>query len=49
MEDGHAPDPDALLAHCRAHLATFKVPAEIRFVEELPKNALGKVQKHLLT
>jgi malonyl-CoA/methylmalonyl-CoA synthetase len=48
-EDGRSLDPDALLAHCRAHLATFKVPAQIRFVEELPKNALGKVQKHLLT
>jgi malonyl-CoA/methylmalonyl-CoA synthetase len=47
-EDGRAPDPEALLAHCRAHLASFKVPAEIRFVPELPKNALGKVQKHLL-
>lgn len=47
-EDGRSPDPEALLAHCRAHLASFKVPAEIRFVDALPKNALGKVQKHLL-
>ncbi|HLE84104.1 MAG TPA: AMP-binding protein [Thermoanaerobaculia bacterium] len=38
----------ALLAHCRDHLASFKVPAEIRFVPELPRNALGKIQKHRL-
>ena len=47
-EDGRAPDSEALLAHCHAHLASFKLPAEIRFVDALPKNALGKVQKHLL-
>lgn len=38
----------ALTAHCRTHLAAFKVPAEVRPIAELPKNALGKVQKHLL-
>jgi acyl-coenzyme A synthetase/AMP-(fatty) acid ligase len=29
-------------------MAGFKVPREIRVVESLPRNALGKVQKHLL-
>jgi malonyl-CoA/methylmalonyl-CoA synthetase len=50
-EEGPAPhgiDPDALLAHCRTHLAPFKVPAEIRLVDDLPRNALGKLQKHRL-
>jgi malonyl-CoA/methylmalonyl-CoA synthetase len=41
-------DPDALLAHCRERLAGFKVPAQIRFLGKLPRNALGKVQKHRL-
>jgi malonyl-CoA/methylmalonyl-CoA synthetase len=41
-------DPDVLLAHCRERLAGFKVPAEIRFLGEIPRNALGKVQKHRL-
>jgi fatty-acyl-CoA synthase len=36
-----------LVAHCRAHLAHFKCPREIRFVE-LPKTSTGKIQKHLL-
>jgi len=48
-EEGRTLDPEALFAHARAHLAPFKVPAEIRLVDDLPKNALGKVQKHLLT
>ncbi len=41
-------DPEALLAHCRRELAPFKVPAEFHLVPELPRNALGKVQKHRL-
>jgi len=31
-----------------SHLAEFKLPRIIRVVAELPRNALGKVQKHLL-
>jgi fatty-acyl-CoA synthase len=38
---------DELIEHCRAHLARFKCPREIRFVE-LPKTSTGKIQKHLL-
>ena len=34
-----------LLAFCRERLAKFKVPREIRFVEELPRNAMGKIVK----
>ncbi len=37
-----------LLAHCRVRLAPFKVPQAIRFVAELPRTSVGKVQKHLL-
>ncbi|MFL6194768.1 MAG: AMP-binding protein [Thermoanaerobaculia bacterium] len=41
-------DPGELTAWCKTQMAGFKVPREIRFVEALPRNALGKVQKHLL-
>ncbi|HET9768083.1 MAG TPA: AMP-binding protein [Thermoanaerobaculia bacterium] len=41
-------DEGALLAHCAAELARFKLPVAFRYVEALPRNALGKVQKHLL-
>ncbi|HEY3742860.1 MAG TPA: AMP-binding protein [Bryobacteraceae bacterium] len=33
---------------CRQKLASFKVPRAFTRVEKLPRNALGKVQKHLL-
>jgi len=34
-----------ILDHCRARLARYKVPREVRFVDELPRSALDKVQK----
>ena len=33
---------------CRDYLAGYKKPREVFFVDELPRNALGKVQKHLV-
>jgi fatty-acyl-CoA synthase len=38
-------DEEELLAFCRERLARFKVPKRFTFVERLPRNALGKVQK----
>jgi malonyl-CoA/methylmalonyl-CoA synthetase len=37
-----------LIEHCRARLAGFKKPRAVHFVAALPRNALGKVQKHLV-
>jgi fatty-acyl-CoA synthase len=34
-----------LKAHVKTHLANFKVPREIIFLEELPRNGTGKVMK----
>jgi fatty-acyl-CoA synthase len=39
---------EELLEHCRARLAKYKVPRGVRFVESLPRNALGKVVKPAL-
>jgi malonyl-CoA/methylmalonyl-CoA synthetase len=39
---------DELIAFCKGQMAGFKVPREVRFVEALPRNALGKVEKHRL-
>ena len=41
-------DEAGILTHCRAQLAGFKAPRALYFVERLPRNALGKLQKHLL-
>jgi len=45
---GAAPDPVAILASLKARLANFKVPKQCLLVPELPRNAMGKVQKNLL-
>lgn len=37
-----------LIAFCRERLASYKKPRHVVFVDMLPRNALGKVQKHLL-
>ena len=41
-------DTSALAERCRSQLASFKIPRRFELVEKLPRNALGKVQKHLL-
>ena len=37
-----------LIEFTRAHLAHFKAPHGVTFVEELPKTATGKIQKYIL-
>ena len=41
-------DAALLERRCRQRLASFKVPRAFHQVQSLPRNALGKVQKHLL-
>jgi acyl-CoA synthetase (AMP-forming)/AMP-acid ligase II len=42
---GQTVDTEALLAHCRAHLAGFKCPTSVDVLAELPRNPTGKVLK----
>lgn len=42
------PDPAALIAALKERIAGFKVPKRILVAAELPRNAMGKVQKQLL-
>jgi malonyl-CoA/methylmalonyl-CoA synthetase len=41
-------DEAAIIAAARQQLAAFKTPKRVFFVDELPRNAMGKVQKNVL-
>jgi acyl-CoA synthetase (AMP-forming)/AMP-acid ligase II len=45
---GREPSEDELKDHVKANLARYKVPREIVFIEELPRNSTGKVLKREL-
>jgi fatty-acyl-CoA synthase len=45
---GATVDLDAVQAHARQHLGGYKVPRRLHLVDQLPRNASGKVQKHAL-
>jgi malonyl-CoA/methylmalonyl-CoA synthetase len=49
VPEGEPPAPKVLIDHVAALLAPHKRPREIRYVEALPRNAMGKVQKKLLS
>jgi malonyl-CoA/methylmalonyl-CoA synthetase len=46
--DGAALDSAALVGALKAQIAHFKVPKKLFVAAELPRNAMGKVQKNLL-
>jgi crotonobetaine/carnitine-CoA ligase len=46
--DGDGPSEDEIVEHCRASLARFKVPGEIKVLDELPHTSLGKIEKKKL-
>jgi malonyl-CoA/methylmalonyl-CoA synthetase len=45
---GQIPSAADIIAFCRDNLASYKKPRYIMFIGALPRNALGKVQKHVL-
>jgi acyl-CoA synthetase (AMP-forming)/AMP-acid ligase II len=46
--EGAEPSEAELKAHVKANLASYKTPREIAFLDELPRNATGKVLKREL-
>jgi malonyl-CoA/methylmalonyl-CoA synthetase len=42
------PSESAIIEHVKTQLANYKVPKRVHFVSDLPRNAMGKVQKNLL-
>ena len=48
LNEGADADEDGLKQHVKSNLARYKVPREILFLDELPRNATGKVLKREL-
>lgn len=45
---GATVDEAQVKAHCRAHLSSYKVPDQVRTVEQIPRTGSGKIQRFLL-
>ncbi len=41
-------DEDAVVDHCRRHLARYKCPSKVLFVPQVPRNMTGKLQRYSL-
>ena len=39
---------EGIIAHLKGRLATYKIPKSVVFVDQLPRNAAGKVLKNVL-
>jgi acyl-CoA synthetase (AMP-forming)/AMP-acid ligase II len=48
LKQGAALGEDEVKEHVRSHLARYKVPREVEFIDSLPRNAAGKVLKREL-
>lgn len=48
VKAGQTLDEAAVIAHCRQHMAHFKVPKRVVFTDALPKNPSGKLLKREL-
>ena len=43
--EGHPATEAELIAYCRENLADYKVPRHIAFIDEMPRNPMGKIVK----
>jgi fatty-acyl-CoA synthase len=48
LADGAALGESEVKAHVKANLAGYKTPRDVEFLDELPRNATGKVLKREL-
>ncbi|MFL6277299.1 MAG: class I adenylate-forming enzyme family protein [Blastocatellia bacterium] len=48
LRDGCAASEEEIIAHCRAHLADYKCPKSVAFLEDIPKGPTGKLLKREL-
>jgi acyl-coenzyme A synthetase/AMP-(fatty) acid ligase len=48
VAEGVEPNSDLaqqLIAYCREHLAGYKAPKTVDFIDEIPRTGTGKIQK----
>lgn len=48
LKEGQSNSVEEIKNFCSENLAKYKIPKEVRFVYEIPKNTIGKVMRHLL-
>jgi len=48
LKNAHTLDSVNVVTRLKSQIANFKVPKQVFFVSELPRNTMGKVQKNLL-
>jgi acyl-CoA synthetase (AMP-forming)/AMP-acid ligase II len=48
LKKGENATGEEIIEYCRERLASYKRPRSVLFVDELPRNALGKVLKNRL-
>jgi acyl-CoA synthetase (AMP-forming)/AMP-acid ligase II len=48
LKPGYQLTAEEVIAHCTQHLASYKKPRIVEFVDALPRNAAGKVLKRVL-
>jgi acyl-CoA synthetase (AMP-forming)/AMP-acid ligase II len=48
IKDNEAPNAEAIRQHCIAGLAEYKIPREIRFLDDFPLTPLGKIDRQRL-
>ncbi len=47
-KEGTSPETDKIIDYCREHLAAYKVPRAVQFVEDFPKTSSGKIMRRKL-
>ncbi|MDQ1179124.1 fatty acyl-CoA synthetase [Rhodococcus sp. SORGH_AS_0301] len=48
VKDGRAVTAEEIIAHVSGRIAPFKIPKQVRFMDELPRNQSGKLLKRAL-
>ncbi len=49
LNDGCSITPEEIVEFCKKNLARYKCPKRVHIVDEIPKNAMGKIRKNILS